>query len=165
MNWIKKLKEYAPDIASAVVTGGATLLPSALKIIAKETGLTVTDKADLESVVSGASHEVMLQIKEADQKFSIEMRKLSNELASIELSDVQHARESHEYSKMPAIITCLMTAISIGYFVSLLLIDIPEANRDMVNNYGGQMIALWVASVVYWVGTTRSSAEKDRKAR
>lgn len=163
MTWLDKLKEYAPDIAMAVVSGGTTLLPSALKIIAKETGLPLASKADLQDAVESADSEMMLKIKEADQKFSVEMRKLSNELAATELGDVQHARDSHKFSRMPAVVTCMLTLISLLYFAVLVLVKIPEANEGMLNTYGSQMIALWVASVVYWVGTTRSSAEKDKR--
>ena len=109
MSWLDKLKEYAPDIASAVITGGATLLPSALNILAKETGLPITDKASLEKAVNQADTDTMLKMKEADNKFKVEMRQLSNELTATELGDVQHARDSHKHSLMPAAICIALT--------------------------------------------------------
>jgi len=63
---------------------------------------------------------------------------------------------------MPATITIVMTIISVMYGVGLFYCAFPPENRDMINHYGGQMITLWVGSVVYWIGTTRGSQEKNR---
>lgn len=162
MGWLDKLKDYAPSIVSAVLSGGATLPQLAFKALSEATGVEIKTEADAEKAVNAMSPSQMLEMKKADQSFKVEKQKLSNELAGVEIKDVQHAREANKHSVMPAIISCSMTVIAVAYGCGLFFVDLPDANRDMINNYGGQMIALWVASLVYWIGTTRSSAEKSK---
>jgi len=79
-----------------------------------------------------------------------------------ELADVQHARSSHGASRMPAIVTGALTLICAGLLYSLLFVEIPESNRDLLIQSFGTVLGFWGASLAYWVGTTRSSAEKTR---
>jgi uncharacterized membrane protein YeiH len=65
-------------------------------------------------------------------------------------------------SNMPAIVTCALTAICGGLLHSLLFVEIPESNRDLLIQSFGTVLGFWGASLAYWVGTTRSSAEKTR---
>ena len=104
MNWLNKLKEYAPSIAGAILSGGATLPQLALKAISDATGVNVLNETDLADMVESASPEVMLKLKQANNSFKIRMRELNNELVS----------------------------------------------------------ANWISTVSYWVGTTRSSADKNK---
>lgn len=92
MSWLSKLKDYAPHIASAIISGGATLPSLAMKAIADVTGQDVDTLSQAESIISGASPELMLEIKKADNTFKLEMKKLENELivAGIEDSQKEH---------------------------------------------------------------------------
>jgi len=58
------------------------------------------------------------------------------------------------------ILSANSTATTLSSPAGLFFCAFPAENRDMINNYGGQMITLWVGSVVYWIGTTRGSAIK-----
>ena len=80
----------------------------------------------------------------------------------VELKDIQNARLTHSLSAMPAAITIAMTTLATLYGVALFFVDFPVANRDEINNFASQLVILWVASISYWIGTTRSSAEKNR---
>ena len=109
MNWLSQLKEYAPSIAGAILSGGATLPQLALKAISDATGVNVLNETDLADMVESASPEVMLKLKQANNSFKIRMRELDNELVSAELSDMQDARKNHKHSIMPAILCCVLT--------------------------------------------------------
>lgn len=89
MSWVSKLKEYAPHIASAVISGGATLPSLAIKAIADATGSGVKSLSEVEAVINGASPELMLEIKKADNNFKLEMKRLENELVLSKIEDIQ----------------------------------------------------------------------------
>jgi phosphoribosyl-dephospho-CoA transferase len=162
MEWLKKLKEYAPDIATAVLTGGATLPQLALKAISDATGNEVTTQDDLQRAVESASPEMMLKVTQANNQFKIRMRELDNEILESELGDVQNARKHHQHHHMPAIICIALTMmVAVGaYFLFNKVI--PEANTTLANLLFGATLAKWGDSIAYWVGTTRSSANKDK---
>lgn len=79
-----------------------------------------------------------------------------------ELADTQNARAAHKGSRMPAVITLCLTAICAGLLYALLFVPVPQENRDILVQSFGTVLGLWGASIAYWVGTTRSSAEKTR---
>lgn len=162
MDWLDKLKDYAPDIAAAVLSGGATLPQLAMKAIADATGKDITDEQSLASFVGDASPEIMLKVKQANNSFTIRMRELDNELLASELNDKQDARRNNKHSKMPAIICCYMTVCLTAFAAALLFVDIPEANQRILDLLFGSYLTAWLSSIAYWVGTTRSSAEKNQ---
>jgi heme/copper-type cytochrome/quinol oxidase subunit 4 len=163
MDWIKKLKEYAPDIVTAVLTGGATLPQLALKAVADATGNEVNTQDDLQRAVESATPEMMLKITQANNQFKIRMRELDNEIVLSELGDTQDARKNHKHSNMPAVICIGLSVVVTLISVALIFEPIPEGNSQMINMLIGQIVAAWMTSIAYWVGTTRSSANKDRK--
>ena len=163
MNWLNKLKEYAPSIAGAVLSGGATLPQLALKAISDATGVNVSNETDLADMVERASPEVMLKLKQANNSFKIRMRELDNELVNTELSDTQDARKNHKHSWMPAIICGMLSTAVIAFTAALLFIVIPEANTRIIDTLFGAFLTAWLSSISYWVGTTRTSADKDKR--
>ncbi len=78
MDWIKKLKEYAPDIVTAVLTGGATLPQLALKAVAEATGNEVNTQDDLQRAVESATTEMMFKITHTNNQFKTRMREHDN---------------------------------------------------------------------------------------
>lgn len=160
MKWIDKLKDYAPDIAAAFLTGGATLPQLALKAVSDVVGKDVKDVAALTSVVEQASPETMLLITQANNQFKIRMAELGNELTATELADVQNARETHKHSKMPAIICVVLTIMVSAITMVMFWKAIPEGNASTLYLIIGQVVTLWGGSVIYFIGTTRSSNNK-----
>jgi hypothetical protein len=165
MDWLDKLKEYAPDIATAVLTGGATLPQLAIKAIADATGNEISTQDDLQRAVESASPKMMLKITQANNQFKIKMRELDNEILASELGDLANARDKHQHSKMPAIICISLTfMVAIGAYM-LFTLAIPEDNKTLANLLFGALLAKWGDSIAYWVGTTRSSAAKTQLIR
>ena len=162
MNWLNKLKEYAPSIAGAILSGGATLPQLALKAISDATGVNVLNETDLADMVESASPEVMLKLKQANNSFKIRMRELNNELVSAELSDMQDARKNHKHSIMPAILCCVLTVGLIAFTTALLFVTMPAENTRLIDTLFGAYLTNWISTVSYWVGTTRSSADKNK---
>lgn len=161
MDWLKKLKEYAPDIAMAVASGGATLPALAVKAVRDAVGdPKIDNESALASFIEQANPDAMLKVTQANNSFKIRMRELDNELEMAELKNQEQARDAHKQSRMPGLITLLMTAI-MGYLIHVLMITaVPESNEEILYLLTGQASALWAASITYWVGTTRSSSLK-----
>lgn len=162
MSWLDKLKDYAPSIMAAVVSGGATLPQLALKALSDATGVDIKDEAQAKDIIDNATPEQMIKIKQADNAFKIRMRELDNELVDTELKDIQNARANGKHSIMPAIICCYLTLSVSAFVAALLTLDIPAANVRLIDILFGSYLTAWLSSVAYWVGTTRSSAEKSK---
>lgn len=79
MSWLKKLKAFAPDIAMAIASGGATLPALAAKAVGKALGKDIKDQGQLQSEVEAASTEQMLAIARENNAFALEMAKLDVE--------------------------------------------------------------------------------------
>lgn len=161
MKWLDKLMEYAPDIAGAVLSGGVTLPQLALKAIADATGQEVSDETQAAEVIKNASPEVMLKVKQSNNSFKIRMAELGNELAATELGDVQHAREQNKHSCMPALICGFLTVAVVAFAASLMFVEIPVDNVRLIDTLFGAVLTAWLGSIQYWIGTTRSSAQKN----
>jgi len=100
------------------------------------------------------------------QKWTHEHRETLEQIAldtlRAELADKANARAAHKNSPMPAAITSMMTIICAWVIYLVFFHVIPEENQDIAYMLLGQTVTLWVASITYWVGTTRSSADKTR---
>jgi hypothetical protein len=163
MNWLDKLKDYAPDIAMAVLSGGATLPQLALKAVADATGQEVNNETQMAEVIKAASPEVMLKVKQSNNSFRIRMTELANELTATELGDVQHAREHNKHSIMPELICGFLTISVVAFATTLFFIEIPKGNVRLIDTLFGAFLTAWLGSVNYWVSSTRSSANKDMR--
>lgn len=153
--------EYAPDIAGAILSGGATLPALALKAISDATGQEVTDETQMKAAIEKASPEVMLKVKQANNSFKIRMVELANELTATELGDVQHARTAHKDSNMPAFICITLTFSVIAFATALMFLEIPKDNVRLIDTLFGSVLTAWLGSLAFFNGTTRSSAQKN----
>ena len=161
MSWLKKLKEFAPDIATAVLTGGASLPSLAMKAASDAFGLDIKTEDELRKTVESASPDDMLKLTQANNSFRLRMKELSNEMTYAELGDVQNARKTHKDSKMPAAICITLTIAVIGFACALMVLTIPEANQRMLDTLFGSVLTAWLGSLTFFTGTTRSSGQKN----
>lgn len=161
MKWLDKLMDYAPDIAGAILSGGATLPQLALKAISDATGVEVNDETQAAEAITNASPEIMLKVKQSNNSFKIRMAELGNELTATELADVQHARVTHKDSNMPAFICVSLTLAVLGFAAALMFVEIPEGNVRLIDTLFGAVLTAWLGSLAFFNGTTRSSAQKN----
>jgi len=106
--------------------------------------------------------DALVKLKQYELEHSAELKRIQFQTLEVELKDVANARKEHKHSPMPAIVTVLITAMMglIGY--AIFAHEIPVTNREVAYMMFGQISALWGASITYWVGTTRSSADKTK---
>ena len=159
MNWSelgKKVADFAPLLGSVLGPAGAGVGA----LISSEFGTENTPDA-IGALLTG-NPEAQVKLKEIELTHKAQLQEIKLQTLQAELGDKANARNSHKNSIMPAVITVLMSVLAVCYVACLFFVDIPVSNKDMVNYFGGQLIAMWFASVVYWTGTTRGSEDKTR---
>lgn len=78
-----------------------------------------------------------------------------------ELGDVQNARITHAQSNMPAIITVMLTVVACALLYTIIFVEIKAGSQNIAYGLFGTTFTLWQGSVMYWIGTTRSSTIKN----
>jgi hypothetical protein len=127
------------------------------------------------AVAAGMTPQNIQDIRAADQKHLEVMQQQGIDLDKMNL-DFQAAQEAAatadrasargmqiaNHSWMPAILT---TVLTLGFFAVLLAKlwkVFPNGDDPIVNQMIGTLLAVWTASVAYWVGTTRNSFDKTQ---
>lgn len=163
MNW----KDIGKQVASAAPVLGAALGGpvggAAGALIASVFGVENTPDAVDKAIKSDP--ESALKLRELEQRHIERLTELENDRFRIETADVQSARNAHNHHWAPSALTMLLLTMYGAAFGSLLFWAIPDANKDMVNFMLGQLSGMLSGCVVYWVGSTRSSANKDSLLR
>lgn len=124
---------------------------------------TLGTAADPEAVMAKiqADPAVLMQIKQLESDERKHLLEMQTKTLQLELADVQSARNSHVGHWMPAAITIVLGMMAMAIMYALVYMPVPDNNRDLAINYGGQILGLLTAAVTYWIGTSRSSANKD----
>jgi hypothetical protein len=101
-----------------------------------------------------------LRMAEIDFKKFLETNKI--DVMKIEAADRADARSMQvaTQSKMPAVLTLMVTAGFFGVLAALLVIPEIKTN-EIVLVMVGQLSAVWGACVAFYVSTTYSSASKN----
>lgn len=159
MNWkaVAKSVGQAAPLLGTVLGGPAGGAVGAL--IAS--GLGVDGNAESVAAALG-NPETLVRLKQIESDHRAELESMAVDLAKAELRNQEQAREIHKHSPMPMVVTGALTLIFAAALYMMFNTEIPDANRDLAYVMLGQLSALWGASVTFWVGTTRSSAEKTR---
>ena len=130
-------------------------------LIADVLGVDNTPDAVSEALKSDPNAAIKLQ--ELQNTHKEQIQRINLETLQAELNDKANAREHHKHSMMPATITVMLTVMAGGLLWAIMHNTIPEGSESLAMMMFGQVFTLWGASITYWVGTTRSSAEKTRK--
>jgi len=154
----KQVGKFAPLLGSALGGPAGGLVGG---LIAEALGVNNTPQEISEAIKTDPEAAVKLKALQVEQEDNL--KKWAFSTLEIELLDKQNARAVHSISKMPAIICLVMTIlVAVGAYL-LFTIPVPEQNASTAYLLFGTVLAKWGDSVAYWVGTTRSSAEKDRR--
>lgn len=105
------------------------------------------------------AHREREQIRQAN----IRLQELDIERERIHLADVQHARSQHQANPVPARLTLALAAMVTALTMALLWVNVPTGSQDVVFYLAGQIVTAFLAAVTYWLGSSRGSADKQRK--
>ena len=129
-------------------------------IVASAFGVENTPDAISEAVKKDP--KAALKLKEIELKHKETLEQQAFNVLDVELKDKQSARDAHKHSRMPSVICIALTFLVGAGAYMLFTITIPTANDELAFLLFGTVLAKWGDSIAFWVGTTRSSAEKTR---
>lgn len=161
-------------VGNAVIKAGAPLLGGALfgpagsviaSIISGKFGVSPDATPDQVLTAIKGDPDAALKLRQIETTHVERLQELENERLRIETADVQSARNVHQHHWMPSVITLSLMVMFACAFNALLFMVLPDGNRDMVNFMLGQLSGWLSGAVVYWVGSTRASANKDIRPR
>jgi len=159
MNW----KSIAKSVGQAAPLLGTVLAGPAGGAVGSLIASGLGVDGNPESVAAALSDpDTSVRLKQIEADHRAELESMAVDLAKAELRNQEQAREIHKHSPMPMVVTGALTMIFAAALYMMFNTEIPDANRDLAYVMLGQLSALWGASVTFWVGTTRSSAEKTR---
>ncbi len=159
MNW----KSIAKSVGQAAPLLGTVLAGPAGGAVGSLIASGLGVDGNPESVAAALSDpDASVRLKQIEADHRAELESMAVDLAKAELRNQEQAREIHKHSPMPMVVTGVLTMIFAAALYMMFNTEIPDANRDLAYVMLGQLSALWGASVTFWVGTTRSSAEKTR---
>ncbi|AUR96552.1 TMhelix containing protein [Vibrio phage 1.226.O._10N.261.48.E5] len=124
--------------------------------------------ADIARAVTGnndteAAVDMILKDESLKLQFMMQVENNRQALDEAYLEDRQHAREQHKHSVMPSVIVVALTFMVAAMGGAMFVSVIPAENSDLANILFGAVLAKWADSVAYWMGSSRGSAEKDRR--
>lgn len=161
MNWSElgeAVAGYAPLLGSVIGGPAGGAIGS---IVASVFGVQNEPDAILEAVKADPEAAIKLRMIELDNK--AELQKIAVELAKSEILDKQNARKENKHSKVPAILSGVLSLVIIGIIYLLFYTVVPEGSKDVLFMLLGVVVKEWGGAMQYWFGTTRSSANKDLK--
>ena len=157
-------------VGNAVIKAGAPLLGGALfgpagsviaSMISGKFGVSPDATPDQVLTAINGDPDAALKLRQIETDHAERLQELENERLRIETADVQSARNVHQHHWMPSVLTLSLMVMFACAFNALLFMVLPDGNRDMVNFMLGQLSGWLSGAVVYWVGSTRASANKD----
>lgn len=162
------------QVGNTAISVGAPLLGGALfgpagaavgSIIAGKFGVSPESTPEQVLAAINSDPDAALKLRQIETTHVERLQELENEKLRIETADVQSARSVHQHHWMPSVLTLSLMVMFACAFNALLFMVLPDGNRDMVNFMLGQLSGWLSGAVVYWVGSTRASANKDSLIR
>jgi ABC-type enterobactin transport system permease subunit len=68
----------------------------------------------------------------------------------------------HRGQWMQEALTIALAAMVAGMVAALMLIETPKSNESVIYLIAGQLIGAFATAVAYWLGSSKSSADKQR---
>ncbi len=160
MNWKSIVGTVAPTIATAL---GGPMAGAAVKFLGdKFLGDENASEKQVAEFVTNSNPAQLLELKKADQDFSVKMEELGVDVFKLEVEDKKSARQSHKDSNMPAIMCVALTVIMACILWALFYVTVPEGAKEVLFMVLGIVVKEWANSLHYYYGTTRSSSEKNK---
>ena len=124
-------------------------------------GGTASDpEAVLEAMKSDP--DALLKIRQLEQDERESVRNWQTMTLQAELADVASARAAHKDHWMPSVLTVILGLMVVVLGYGLFASPIPAENKDMAVYIFGSIVTLFSSAVTYWIGTSRSSYNKDK---
>ena len=161
-NWKDTLVKIAPYAGTMIGGPWGGLAAKAIGAVFGHESETPPDEAQMSEYISKATPEQLVQLKQIDADLKIKNKELGIKDDELVYNDRANARATHKDSRMPAVIVISLTVMVVSMVVALFIYEPPGDNKALLYSICGQILTAWGASIAYFVGTTKSSAEKTR---
>ena len=158
MNW-SDIKGIVGNIAPLVGTAIGGPAGAAIGGMVSS-ALGVDNTPDAVATALKSNPEAAIKLRQFELENEKDIRAHAFKVLNAELGDTQNARSTHKHNPMPMVICIALTLMVAGGAYMLFTMDIPVDNKNIANLLFGTVLGQWGSSIAYWVGTTRSSAEK-----
>jgi len=162
MNWKQIVQTVAPGLATAL--GGPMAGVAVRSIAAALLGNHDATEAQVEAAIRAASPEDFRKLKQAEQKFQIDMKALEIDLATLHAADRDSARvrQIKTGDQMPAFIAFAALAGFFGILAAMIFVDLPPGSEAPLNVMLGALGSLVVAIGNYYFGSSAGSSAKNQ---
>ena len=158
-NWKAVIRTMAPTLGAAL---GGPIGGMATKALSE--GLLgkpdATDRELGEAVLS-ANPQTLAKIKQVENTFELEMKKLDVNVFEIEAESQANARKEHGKNAFVPFLTITLTVLVGAGAYAFINHTIPSENQNILYMVFGSIMTSWTTAMGYWFGTTKSSARKN----
>lgn len=173
-DWKSIVRGTAPVLAGAL---GGPLAAAAVKVLGDSIlgNPNATEDEVAAAVVAGLSGEQIAAMKEAEQRFQLEMRRLDLEQEAASMADTANARAlTVDLTKEKSPIALGSSAISIlivvGFFGAVYLLFImdrmwDERTANLLNVLFGALTVSFTQVVNFWLGSSSGSKRSGESVR
>jgi len=142
----------APTLGTAL---GGPMGGMAAKMISEVLGVPNTPKA-INQAIESATPEQMLQLKQAEQAFEVQMKELEVDVFSLEVQDKQDARGAFSKDWTARIMGIVVVGGFMGY-IFLVTLQPPEQNSEaLINLVLGYLGGLASAIISFYFGASNT---------
>jgi len=142
----------APTLGTAL---GGPMGGMAAKMISEVLGVPNTPKA-INQAIESATPEQMLQLKQAEQAFEVQMKELEVDVFSLEVQDKQDARGAFSKDWTARIMGTVVVGGFMGY-IFLVTLQPPEQNSEaLINLVLGYLGGLASAVISFYFGASNT---------
>jgi len=164
-DWKGALKTVAPALATAL---GGPLAGVAVKSISDSVlGKPDGSEDEIAQAIQSGGADALLKLKQAEQQFILDMKKLDVDIEKLHADDRANAREREVKTgdKTPAILAGVITIGFFGILGYMLKYGTPEHGGEALLILLGALGAAWGSVVQYYYGSSAGSARKDELMR
>jgi hypothetical protein len=163
LDWKSLIKTVAPGLATAL---GGPLAGMATKAVSDAVlGRPDSSEAELSAALAAGGPEILQKLREADQRFQAEMKKLDIDLEKIAADDRASARqrEASVKDRTPAVIATMAFIGFFGILIALMFVDIKPGAKDALMIMLGALGGIVTSITAYYYGSSSGSAQKSRQ--
>ena len=160
-DWKSILGAVAPTLATALGGPLAGMAVGAISkaVLGKDTGT----EGEIAEILSAGNPEVLAKLKEVDNNFKLQMKKLDIDLDAMAVADRDSARKRETETKDPTTrrLAYLYTFL---YFLVLWAVwkfPIPPESKDLLMILLGVLTGAQVQILNYYFGSSSGSSKKD----
>ena len=161
MDWKSIVSAVAPMLGTALLGpfGGMAAKAISGALLGKEDA----SQSEIARAVANATPEQLAALKKVDADFEARMKELDVDLERVNADDRASARQ-RETATGDYTPKVLAVVVTVGFFAllgSMMFLDVPIQNRQILNIMIGVLGGAWMSVVTYYFGSSAGSKQKN----